>query len=225
MTQQPNAIQKLINFLDKGFVYMYRPADELEAMAWLKTNTDHMDYLLNKYNKRLETCDLQKVPVQIIINGQLRHETTADKPGTIIQYFRDNTADFTNYEEKIVRIRYVFKEGPRRVTQEELIKTTSEYDICYRYLPINEDKDKKKHRYTTWMNQNINFLRDLLASNHKTLKECRYGITVGINGETRHAWSSEEYESVVSYLRVYEDYSNEITQPVIITIKYVTFRM
>jgi hypothetical protein len=227
MTQQPNAIQKLINFLDKGFVYIYRPVDEQETRSWLQTNTEHMDYLLNKYNKRLETCDLQKVTAQIIINGQLRHETAAYNHRAIIQYFRDNKADFTNYEEKIVRIRYVFGNSvtPDRVTQEELIKTASEYDICYRYLPINEDKDKKKHRYTSWMNQNINFLRDLLSSNQKTLVDCRYGITVEINGETRHAWSSEECESIVSYLRECDDYSNEITEPVIITIKYVTFRM
>ena len=221
--QQPNATQKLINFLDKGFVYIYRPKDELEARSWLQTNTEHMGYLLNKYNKSLAAYNLQKVIAQIIINGQLRHETIASNINAIIQYFRDNKADFTNYEEKVVRIRYVFGNSvtPDRVTQEELIETASEYDICYRYAATNEDKDKDKNRYTTWIKDKINFLRDQLLTNHKTLKDCRYGITVEINGETKYATSAEDYESIVSYFGELEFISNNETKHVL--IKYVVF--
>jgi hypothetical protein len=218
MTQQVNVIQNLINFLDKGFVYIYRPVDELEIRSWLQTNTNHMEYLLNKYNKRLETCDLRKVTAQIIINGQLQHETSANNINATIQYFRDNATEFTNYEEKIVRIRYVFANSvsPDRVTQEELIKTASEYDICYRYLPI------KYSNSMTWIKKNMNFLRDKTETNHKTLKECRYGITVEINGETRYASSAEDYESIVDYFRDNsEEFSNDVTKYVL--IKYVVF--
>lgn len=226
--QQPNATQKLINFLDKGLVYIYRPVDELDARSWLQTSTENMDMLLNKYNKSLVTHGLDNVTAQIIINGQLRHETAANNINAIIQYFRDNKADFTNYEEKVVRIRYVFGNSvtPDRVTQEELIETAIKYDICYRYAGNQGVKYKDNNKFMTWINDKINILSDQLSKNNNTLKGCRYGITVVINGETRHAWSSEDYESIINYFREWSySNSNEITQPMIITIKYVTFRM
>ena len=217
MTQQSHEIQHLINFLDKGIVYIYRPADDLEAMSWLQTNTNHMDYLLNKYNKKLIACDMRKVVAQIIINGQLRHETIASNINATIQYFRDNKAEFTNYEEKFVRIRYVFEEGPERVTQEEFKKTASEYDICYRYLP------NKSNNADWWIKKNMNFLSDKLLTNYKTLKECMYGITVEINGETRYASSAEDHENVVGYFRENpEEFSDD--KPKHVLIKYVVFR-
>lgn len=216
MTQSTKVIQKLINFLDKGVVYIYCPGDEQEAMSWLQTNTEHMEYLLNNYKNSLVSCDLQNVSVQIIINGQLRQETTASNIRATIQYFRDNKAEFTNYEEKVVRIRYVFKEGINRVTQEELIETTSKYDICYRYTPF------KDSHADWWIKKNMNFMSDRLLSNYNTLKDCRYGITVEINGEIRYASSAEDYESIVGYFRENsEEYSNDVTKHVL--IKYVVF--
>lgn len=220
MTQQPHEIQHLINFLDKGIVYIYRPVDEVGTMSWLQTNTAHMDYLLNKYNKILAAHNLQKVIAQIIINGQLQHETTADNINATIQYFRDNQAEFTNYEEKYVRIRYAFDSSitPDRVTQEEFKETASKYDICCRYLPT---KDKTKT--TAWIKENMNYFSDQLASNYKTLKECMYCITVEINGETRYASSAEDYENVVSYFRELDlEFSNNVTKHIL--IKYVVFK-
>lgn len=218
MTQQEKVIQNLINFLDKGVVYIYRPKDEKDTIAWLQVNTKHMEMLLHKYNDSLITCGLHNVSVQIIINGQLRQETTAKDIGATIQYFRGNVEEFTNYEEKVVRFKYVFKAGAHRVTQEELIERTQEYDICYRYAPMKENEDKN----TNWIKKNMNFLSDRLASNHKTLKECRYGITVKINGDTRYASSAEDYESIVSYFRdSAEEYSNYVSKHVL--IKYIVF--
>jgi hypothetical protein len=204
--------------LDSGIVYIYRPVDEINAMSWLKTNTDHMEYLLNKYNKKLIACDMRKVAAQIIINGQFRHETTADNINATIQYFRDNKEEFTNYEEKVVRIRYVFEEGPERVTQEEFKETASKYDICYRYLPT---KDKTKT--TSWIKENMNYFSDKLLTNYKTLKECMYCITVEINGETRYAASAEDYETVVSYFRENTEEFND-DKPKHVLIKYVVFK-
>ena len=217
MTQQQNATQKLINFLDKGLLYIYRPVDDLEARSWLQTNTEHMGMLLNKYNKTLSAYNLRTVTAQIIINGQLRHETIASNINDTIQYFRDNTADFTNYEEKVVRIRYAFGNS---VTQEELIETAIKYDICYRYAATNEDEDEDNNKFMTWINDKINFLRDQLSKNHNTLKGCRYGITVEINGETKYATSAEDYESIVRYFGELK-YSNDETKHVL--IKYVVF--
>jgi len=220
MTEQVNATQNLINFLDNGIVYIYRPVDELEAMSWLKTNTEHMGYLLNKYNKRLAAHNLQKVIAQIIINGQLQHETTADNINDTIQYFRDNQAEFTNYEEKYVRIRYAFDSSitPDRVMQEEFKDTASKYDICCRYLPT---KDKTKT--TSWIKENMNYFSDKLAANYKTLKECMYCITVEINGETRYASSAEDYENVVSYFGELDlEFSDD--KPKHVLIKYVVFK-
>jgi hypothetical protein len=222
-----NETQKLINFLDEGLLYIYRPENGKDTSFWFDPKyqqLEHMERLLNKYNKSLVTYyDLRKMGVQIFVNGQLRCETVADKPSATIQYFRDNAEEFTKCEEKIIRIRYVFAEGPTRMTQEDLMqaqekahKHNYKYNILYTYAP------KKEKNKANWIKKNVNFLRDTLLVNNKTLAECRYGITVEINGEIKYASSAEDYESIVSYFRDNEEeFSND--EPTQVRMKYVVF--
>jgi hypothetical protein len=219
--------QELINFLDDGLLYIYRPENGKDTSFWFDPKykqLEHMERSLNKYNKSLETYyDLHKIAVQIIVNGRLRYETVADKPSTTIQYFRDNSAEFAKCEEKIIRIRYVFAEGPTRMTQEGLMqaqehkhKHNYKYNILYTYAP------KKEKNKAEWIKKNVNFLRDTLLVNNKALADCRYGITVEINGEIRYASSAEDYESIVSYfIDNEEEFSND--EPTQVRMKYVVF--
>jgi hypothetical protein len=95
--------EQFIKFLKNGIKYIYSPDDIHHNKYWIKANTNHMEYIMKRYNNELRGCNYS---MMIEVNSLIKYASSDYK--TIINYFRENVEEYTNNTYKIICICYVF---------------------------------------------------------------------------------------------------------------------
>lgn len=103
MSQHKETKDQLIGFLQNGFKYIYSPDDFHENKYWITANTDHMEYIMKRYNNELRGYSYSMI---IEVNSLIKYASSNYK--SIINYFRENVEEYTNNTYKLVCIYYLF---------------------------------------------------------------------------------------------------------------------
>jgi hypothetical protein len=102
--EQPILQKEQIRLLQHhSIIYMYNPKDNNLNWSWVKVNTEHMEYLLGKYDNCLNERDYSII---IKINKEIKY--VSKDYNSIISYFRENSEEYTNTEYKLVELLYEF---------------------------------------------------------------------------------------------------------------------